>query len=187
MKDFLGITTYGMDILRRKASQVEKVDEELIMLIDKMFKTMINANGIGLAAPQVNLDRAIAIVDISDMDEGRDTKPFVMINPVIVEATGEDLMEEGCLSIPGVRAKVLRPERIVFKYKDLDMKDVKVEADRMLARVVQHEIDHLNGKLFIDYLSPAEKKKIREDLNKIKKGEIDPDYPLHINAKKNLL
>lgn len=187
MKDFLGITTYGMNILRKKTSPVEKVDEELIMLIDKMFKTMINANGIGLAAPQVNVDKSIAIVDISDMDEGRDTKPFVMLNPVILESQGEDLMEEGCLSIPGIRAKVLRPEKVIVKYNDLDMKEVKLEADKMLARVVQHEIDHLNGKLFIDYLSPAEKKKIHEDLNKIKKGEIDPDYPLHINAKKNLL
>ena len=170
-----------MDVLRKQTTPVKDVDENLIYFIERMFKTMDYANGIGLAAPQVNFDKSVAVIDISYHDEYKHIKPMVLINPVILETDGEDTMEEGCLSIPNVRFKVTRPERIFFKYYDLDMKEIRMEADELLARVVQHETDHLNGKLFIDYLTATEKSKIKDDLKKIKKGDIEPDYPLHIH------
>ena len=178
----LPITTFGMEILRKKTKPVTKVDVKLINLVENMFYTMDKASGIGLASPQINLDLSLAIIDISVLDDHKKEKPLVLINPEIIETYGEIEIEEGCLSIPDIRAEVLRPKEIFLKYFDFDLKEVKVEQKGFLSRVTQHEIDHLNGKLFIDYLSDEKKKEIRKFLAKIKKGKIDTDYPLLIHS-----
>lgn len=174
----LPITTYGMDILRKETKPVENIDTKIIELVDNMFYTMINANGIGLAAPQVNSDLAVCIVDISMIEEYKDIKPLILINPVILDSHGEIVKEEGCLSIPEVRAEIKRPDKIFVKFNDFNQNEVKMEISGYQARVVQHEIDHLHGKLFIDYLSKEELKEYKSQLRKIQKHKIATDYPL---------
>ncbi len=178
----LPITTFGMEILRKKTKPVTKVDSKLINLVESMFYTMDKASGIGLASPQVNLDMSLAIVDLSVLDDHKKEKPLVLINPEILETHGEIEIEEGCLSIPEIRAEVKRPDEIFLKYFDFDLNEVKVELKGFLSRVTQHEIDHLNGKLFIDYISDDKKREIKKLLAKIKKGKIDTDYPLLIHS-----
>lgn len=180
MHKLLPITTYGMDILRKKTKPLEDVDTNIIELIENMYNTMRHANGIGLAAPQVNLNLSLAIVDISVIEEYKNIKPVILVNPAIEESHGEMVFEEGCLSIPEVRAELTRPDKVFVKYNDLDMNEVKMEYDGLLSRVIQHEIDHLNGKLFVDYFSKEVKREYQKQLSDIKKGKIAPDYPLHI-------
>ncbi len=178
----LAITTYGMNILRKKTRKVSAVNDEMIDLVRNMFYTMDKASGIGLAAPQVNLNMSLAIIDLSGIDEYKDSKPLVLINPEIVESHGKEVLEEGCLSIPGVRGNIERAAEIHLRYNDFDMNEINTELSGFIARVAQHEIDHLNGKLFIDYLTEDEKKEIRKDLLHIKKGDIEIDYPLLIHS-----
>jgi peptide deformylase len=171
-----------MEILRKKTSPVEKTDAKLVTLIENMFYTMDNSYGIGLAAPQVNKSISVAVIDISGLEEHKKVKPMVLINPEILETHGEIILEEGCLSIPDIRAEVSRPSEIYLKYSDFDLNEIKVELKGFIARVTLHEIDHLNGKLFIDYISDEKKKEIKKLLAKIKKGKIFSDYPLHIHS-----
>lgn len=178
MPQQLPITTYGMDVLRKTTKPVKEIDNKLIELVDNMFYTMFNANGVGLAAPQVNSDLSLCIVDISFIDEYKNTKPLILINPEILETHGEATIEEGCLSIPDIRASLTRPDKIFLKYNDFEMNDVKIEIDGYLSRVAQHEIDHLHGKLFVDYINEEEFKKIKNKLRKIQKGKAETDYPL---------
>ncbi len=160
-----------------------------------MFETMNHANGIGLAANQVgSLDRVI-VIDISDVDDKKhegvgeaateaDVKPsvqekkLVLVNPEVVSSGGEWKMEEGCLSIPEIRDEVERAETIRVKYKDLDFIDNEIEASGLLARVLLHEIDHLNGILFIDRLGLVKRKLLRGRLNRIQKGQVTVSYPV---------
>ena len=174
----LPITTYGMDILRKEAMQIENIDAGIIKLVHDMHFTMVNAEGIGLAAPQVNVDKSLCVIDVSCIDDYKDFKPLTLINPVIFDNHGEITIEEGCLSIPEVRGNVTRPEKIFVKYHDFDLKELTLEADGMLARVIQHEIDHLHGKLFVDHLDEDELKKLKSALNKIKKHKVIPNYPI---------
>ena len=171
-----------MEILRKQTNPVTKVDNKLINLVQNMFYTMDRASGIGLAAPQVNLDISVAVVDISGLEEHKKEKPLVLINPEILESHGELSLEEGCLSIPEIRADVIRPNEIFLKYLDFDLNEIKISLKGFIARVTQHEIDHLNGKLFIDYLDEEKKKEIKKHLAKIKKGKIVTEYPLLIHA-----
>ncbi len=179
----LPITTFGMEILRKKTKPVTNVDAKLINLVENMFYTMDRASGIGLASPQVNLDVSLAIVDISVIDEHKKEKPLVLINPEILESHGEVEIEEGCLSIPDVRAIVSRPKKIYLKYSDFDLNEVKTEVSGFLSRVIQHEIDHLNGILFVDHLSDENKKVVKKQLALIRKGKVETDYPLYIHIK----
>ncbi|MEO8447075.1 MAG: peptide deformylase [bacterium] len=172
------ITTYGMDILKKKTKHISKVDASIINLVQNMFYTMDRAYGIGLAAPQINHGISLAVIDISAMEKHKKVKPIVLINPEIVDSHGEIEMEEGCLSIPDLRENILRPKEVHLKYNDFDLNEVTVELKGFIARVVQHEIDHLNGKLFIDYLSEERKKEIKKLLAKIRKGKIETDYPM---------
>ena len=172
-----------MEILRKKTKPVTKVDAKLITLVENMFYTMDRASGIGLASPQVNLDLSLAIVDISVLDEHKKEKPLVLINPEILDSHGEIEIEEGCLSIPDVRALVSRPKKIYLKYFDFDLNEVKTEVSGFFSRVIQHEIDHLNGILFVDHLSEDNKKVVKKQLAKIRKGKIETDYPLYIHIK----
>lgn len=182
MKKQLPITTYGMDILRKKTKPVTKIDSKFIDLVQNMFYTMDRASGIGIAAPQINLGISLAVIDISPMEEYKNEKPLILINPVISDSHGEDIQEEGCLSIPDVRGNVKRAKEVYLKYNDFDMNEISIELKGFIARVAQHEIDHLNGKLFIDYVTPEQKKEIKKQLSDIKNGRIETDYKLHIHS-----
>lgn len=176
---FLPVTMCGDKILRKKTAKVTEVDNETIELITNMFDTMRNANGIGLAANQVGADKSILIVDISLVEGYEQTKPLVLINPKITKYSDEkSVMEEGCLSIPDVREEVERPETITVTYQDTDLKEHTIDADNLLARVIQHEYDHLQGILFTDLVSDETKKRIKKPLKKIKKRKIEVDYPI---------
>jgi peptide deformylase len=184
MPDQLPITTYGMEILKKKTKPVKEINIELIRLVENMFYTMDNADGVGLAAPQVNENISLCVVDVSCLEEYKKAKPVTLINPVIVDKHGEVNKDEGCLSIPEVRGNVVRADKIFVKFNDFDMKEVTQEFDGFLARVIQHEIDHLNGVLFVDRLDEDEKKKIGAMLRKIKKNKITTSYPLYADLKK---
>ncbi len=155
-----------------------------IRLIQDMLETMHEANGIGLAASQVGVLKQLLVLDISGADDDKDPKPMAIINPEIVGEEGELEMEEGCLSIPDIRESVTRPETIRIRYNDASMKERELEADGLLARVIQHEMDHLNGVLFVDHLSAAKRTFLRNRLRKITKGEIDVDYDFVVEKKK---
>ncbi len=151
-----------------------------IRLIQDMFDTMHEASGIGLAANQIGELKRILVVDISDMESGKGTKPLAIINPEIIDEEGEWEMEEGCLSIPDIREKVTRSEKITVKYYDVNMKKVELEADGLLARVILHELDHLNGVLFTDHLTSTKKTLLRPKLKKIMKGHVETQYEVVI-------
>lgn len=174
----LPIYTYGFDVLRKKTKRLTKIDDKLIELVQNMFYTMGKANGIGLAAPQVGLDIALTVIDVSKVEGEEDKKPLTLINPKILEVHGNVIIEEGCLSLPNLRADIERPDKIYLEYQDLDLNYKKIELSGLLARVSQHEIDHLNGVLFIDHLNKEMKKKIKEHLNQIKEGGIQTSYIL---------
>jgi peptide deformylase len=151
--------------LRTVAKPVERFDEELRQLVEDMVETMYDAQGIGLAATQVNVHRRLLVLDVS---ENQDT-PRVYVNPEIIASTGEETCEEGCLSVPGVYAEVSRPERITVSAQDVDGQSFEEALDGMHAICVQHEIDHLDGKLFVDYLSPLKRRMVAKKLEKQRK------------------
>jgi peptide deformylase len=174
----LPIYTYGTKVLRKKARAVKHVDDEILSLIVNMFDTMRNANGIGLASTQVGQLNRVITVDISDPEEQNEFKPITLINPEVVSAEGLWMMEEGCLSIPDVRDAVDRPELVTVKFHDANFKENEIEVVGLLARVILHEIDHLNGVLFLDHLTAEQKQVHSETLNKIQRGEMNVDYPV---------
>lgn len=157
---------FGSDILRGSAEEVENIDDDVLSLIDSMFKIMYKNNGVGLAAPQINIPARIIVIDTQE----KKSSPVAVINPVIKEASDELCgFEEGCLSVPGIRADITRPAKVLVTGISPDGKEFQAEAEGLLARVFQHETDHLDGKLFIDYLEPYEKNELRHILKKIKK------------------
>lgn len=175
----LPVNVYGDQILREKVKPVENFDMELIQNISDMFETMRNADGIGLAANQVGLNKAIFVIDISVVEEFRDFQPMVFINPKIVEKSEETIiMEEGCLSLPGLHGEVERPLKIKIEYMDPDENQIVLEAEGYLARVIQHEYDHLMGVVFADRLVPGQKKRVQKDLLRIVKRDFEPNYPI---------
>lgn len=161
----LGIRVLGDPILRMDTAPVAEVNDELKRLIDDMFTTMYAAEGIGLAAPQVGRMERLAVVDV----EGA---RYALINPEIVAREGSARAEEGCLSIPDVFGEVERPQRITLRALDADGEPFELAADELLARCIQHEVDHLHGKLFLDYLSVFKRRSALSQWEKLKK-----DYP----------
>jgi peptide deformylase len=155
--------------LRKKAKPVDNVDNALRQLIDDMFETMYDAPGIGLAATQVDVHRRLLVADVSS----ENTEPWVLINPVILEQDGVEVTEEGCLSVPGYYEEVERAEHIKVRYLDRDGTEVESEFDGLLAVCVQHEMDHLEGKLFVDYLSEAKRQRIRKRLEKDRRHRLE--------------
>ena len=151
--------------LRNVAAPVEEITNEIKQLVDDMFDTMYAAPGIGLAATQVNVHQRIIVVDVSETHN----EPICLINPELVELTGTEQMEEGCLSVPGVFELVERADSIKVSAWDQDGKPFTLEADGLLAVCIQHEIDHLDGKLFVDYLSQLKRSRIRKKLQKSQK------------------
>jgi len=175
----LPITIYGNKILKQKAKPVKSISDDLIKKIKDMFDTMRNANGIGLAANQVGFTESFFVIDLKGVDGYEKFKPVVMINPQIILKSDEtEILEEGCLSLPGLRAEVERPRQIKVKFVDTDENEVEIEADDLFARVILHEYDHLIGKLIPDRVDAEIKKKLQEDLSKIKRKEIKIDYPI---------
>jgi peptide deformylase len=148
--------------LRNEARPVAAVDDSIRTLADDMLETMYAAPGIGLAATQVNVNKRVVVIDLSqDQDQ-----PLVLINPEIIEKHGVEEMEEGCLSVPGIYEKVERADRVRVRALDRDGRSTELDADGLLAVCIQHEIDHLDGKLFVDYLSQLKRQRIRKKLEK---------------------
>lgn len=158
----LPILHYPDPRLRNKATPVEHVDGAIKTLVSDMFETMYQAPGIGLAAPQVNVSRRVIVIDISEQRNA----PLCLINPEILEKEGVEQMEEGCLSVPGIYEPVQRAKRIKARALDRDGNRIEMTADDLLAVCIQHEIDHLDGKLFVDYLSPLKRNRIRKKVEK---------------------
>lgn len=172
------IITLPDPMLRRASAPVERVDDELRVLMDDMLETMYDAPGIGLAAVQIAVPRRLIVMDVSyrsaDEEGGeRPKEPICMVNPEIV-ASGDELRahEEGCLSIPEFYAEVERPGQITVRYVDRDGKQQEQEFEDILATVIQHEVDHLDGKLFIDYLSRLKRDRVIKKFVKAAKGEV---------------
>jgi len=163
----LEIRLYGDQVLRRRGESIEEITPEIRQLAEDMIETMYEAEGVGLAAPQIGRSIRLFVAD-GDFEEGGRT-PRVFINPEIIEADGKWKFEEGCLSIPGIRADVVRPERIVVRYLDIDGEVHEEEMHELWARVVQHETDHLDGKLFVDYLSPIKKSLLAKRLKDLER------------------
>ncbi|MFQ5705887.1 MAG: peptide deformylase [bacterium] len=161
----LPIIKYGNPILRVQTSPVAEITEEHRILVDDMIETMQEAEGVGLAAPQVAESIAVCIVDLGLIEEGAAPKAY--INPVILQVEGSESLEEGCLSIPDIREEVIRPQIIQVKYLDLYGTEHEEVCGGMLSRVLQHEIDHLNGVLFIDRISSIKRKLLAKKLKRI--------------------
>ena len=159
----LHILRFPDERLRTKASPVAQVDDALRTLIDDMFETMYEAPGIGLAATQVNVHQRLMVVDVSD----EKNEPLVFINPELIDHSGMEEMDEGCLSVPGVYEPVQRAEWIKVKALNKHGDEFEMEAEDLLAVCIQHEMDHLEGKLFVDYLSEMKRNRIRKKLEKL--------------------
>ena len=163
----LDVLRFPDERLRKIATPIEKITSDLEHIIEDMFESMYLEEGIGLAATQVNIHKRLVVVDTS---ENRD-QPMVFINPELLEKRGETGIEEGCLSVPECRAFVPRAEWIKVRALDRHGEPFEIEADGLLAICLQHEMDHLVGKLFVDYLSPLKRQRIRQKLEKLARNE----------------
>ncbi len=181
------ITVYGDPILRKKAEPVDKNLEGLNEVIENMWETMYYSDGVGLAAPQVGKSIRIFILDASSgADEEPELEGFkkVFINPQIIEKSGDEwVMNEGCLSLPEIREDVVRPDVVRIKYFDENFNEHDEVFKGFAGRIIQHEYDHLEGVLFVDYLSPLRKRLLKGKLNSIARGKITPHYKIKVPAK----
>lgn len=165
---------------------MEEMPDDLQELVDNMFETMRNASGVGLAAPQIGRSERLFVVDVKAVMDGEDDQPpepapgpMVFINPVVTPLDGPQVeYEEGCLSIPEIRENVLRPEAVAVEYLDRDLKPAHIEASGLLARVIQHEFDHLDGVMFVDRISPLKRRLLKRRLREMSRGEVTADYPI---------
>ncbi len=163
----LTVLHYPDPNLRKKALPVKKVDNNIRNLASDMLETMYQERGIGLAATQVNVQKRVVVIDLSETGDS----PMYLINPEILAKEGVEQMREGCLSVPDYFDLVERAEKIKYRYLDLEGKVIEDETDGLLAVCIQHEIDHLNGKLFIDYLSPLKQQRLRKKITKVAKQQ----------------
>jgi peptide deformylase len=160
----LKVRAYPDPVLAIRSKPVQTIDRRLRQLVDEMFETMYEEHGVGLAAPQVGESLRLCVVNCSGESDGE----LVLVNPVVVETAGKDVAsEEGCLSVPGIRTNVIRPERVKVRAFDLTGQELEIDADDLEARCLQHEIDHLNGQLFIQRLSEASRMAIRRQIRKL--------------------
>ncbi len=167
------ILIYGNPLLHEKAASVEIITEDIQEFIDDMFETMFHARGIGLAATQLGILKSVIVIDLPREDDQEENgRMLVMINLEILDRQGICSFEEGCLSIPGINGDVDRSEVITIRFLDRDGNSVEMECDEMLARVIQHEYDHLQGILFVQHLKPAVQKKLNPQLRQIAKGVL---------------
>ncbi|MEP1035452.1 peptide deformylase [Ekhidna sp.] len=176
------IVLYGDPVLKKKAKEVTEGDESVTEFVESMYETMYAAQGVGLAAPQVGESLRVFVVDTTPMEEDEENGiKQAFINPIMIEEIGEEwAFEEGCLSIPGVRADVNRKPQIKIEYFDENWELHEETFDGMKARVIQHEYDHIEGKLFTDYLTPFKKRLIKGKLANISKGKTDAEYRVKI-------
>ncbi|MEE9423570.1 MAG: peptide deformylase [Methylococcales bacterium] len=158
----LHILEYPDRRLRKKAVAVDRVDDAIRRTVDDLFETMYDAPGVGLAATQVNIHKRILVIDVSD----EKNEPLCLINPKIIETEGLAESEEGCLSVPGIFEMVERPEKVIIRALGKDGEPFEMAADDLLATCIQHEIDHLEGKVFVDYLSTYKQQRIKKKLEK---------------------
>ncbi|MGV3657887.1 MAG: peptide deformylase [Chitinophagaceae bacterium] len=185
----LPIVAYGHPILRKVAKDIDETYTDLPKLLEDMWETMYGSNGVGLAAPQINRDIRLFVMDSAqifanrDKDDDEDEYPDapgikqVFINPKVVELGGDDwAYNEGCLSIPKIREDIYRAEEVTIEYQDEKFKKHTKTFDGITARIILHEYDHLEGKLFIDYLSPLKRKLMKRKLDSITKGDVAVDY-----------
>lgn len=162
------IVYYGDPVLREKTEKITEIDREIKDLVRDMIATLKDAGGLGLAAPQVGASKRVFIIDLTSIDLTESVKVF--INPkILYTSENEVIMEEGCLSFPGIYQRIQRPEVVRVKATDLEGKEFTLEASGMLARAIQHENDHLNGVLYIDHFSPLSKALVKGKLNKLRK------------------
>lgn len=189
----LPIIAYGDPVLRKRAKDIEPSSLDVKTLSDNMFETMYAASGVGLAAPQIGQSVRLFVVDGEPLNEDEPEEDIdktligfkkVFINPEIIEEAGDDwAFEEGCLSIPGIRGEVVRPEIVVIRYFDTDWNQHEEEYEGMAARIIQHEYDHLDGKLFTDYLPSLRRTLIKKKLTDISKGKTDAEYKMKFPSK----
>ena len=164
----LEIVKYGDPVLRKKTEPITKITDDVIQLAEDMLETMYAAPGVGLAGPQVGISLQICVIDI--VPEGK-REPIVLINPKVLSGEDKVELEEGCLSFPKIYEKVKRWNKVQVEYTDLKGKLNKVEVEGFLAKAFQHEIDHLNGKVFIDYLPAWKRKIVEKEIKRRKKGK----------------
>lgn len=164
----LDILRYPDPRLRHRAAPVARVDDQIRRLVDDMLETMYDAPGIGLAATQVSVAKRVVVIDVSEQHDS----PLCLINPEITEREGAVEMEEGCLSVPGIYDTVQRAERIKLRALDREGKPYELDAESLLAVCVQHEIDHLDGKLFIDYLSQLKRQRIKKKADRLQRQTL---------------
>lgn len=180
------IVMYGDPVLRQKAKDIEP-GTDIRQLVEDMFETMHAASGVGLAAPQIGKSIRLFVVDGSVMEDepGMETFKMAFVNPVMIEELGNNWdYEEGCLSIPNIREKVSRKERLRIKYLDENWNEHEETFDGMKARIIQHEYDHIEGKMFVDYLTPLKKRLLKGKLSDISKGKVDTEYRILAPLKK---
>lgn len=147
----------GDEVLRKKSRKIEVIDEKIKQLVQDMIETMHKSNGVGLAAPQVGILKRVVVIDLYD-DKG----PIVLINPEILQEKGEQEVEEGCLSFPNQFGKIIRPAEVTVKALDIDGKEIKIKAKELLAEAISHEVDHLEGILFVDKIIPGTLETVKE-------------------------
>jgi peptide deformylase len=180
----LPVTVYGDPVLRKVAEPIGPDYPDLPALLENLWETMYFADGVGLAAPQVGLSIRIFVIDASagaDEDPSLEGLKKTFINPEMVSLDGDDWsMEEGCLSLPDIHENVTRPETVRIRYVDENFTEHEEEYSGFMARVIQHEYDHLEGKLFVDYLAPLKRKLLRGRLNDITKGKVKTHYKIRI-------
>ncbi|MBB5055778.1 peptide deformylase [Granulicella aggregans] len=162
------VVKYPDPVLAKRGEEVTVFDAALKTLVNEMFESMYIAQGIGLAAPQINISKRITVIDVSFKKNPKDK--IVLINPEIVDRTGKQLEEEGCLSLPDIREKVSRAEWVKVRAQDADGKTFEIEGTELLGRCMQHEIDHLNGVLFIDHLSRLKRELVLRKIKKMQKN-----------------
>jgi len=180
------IIMYGDPVLRQKAKEIEH-GTDMKPMIDDMFETMHNANGIGLAAPQIGKSIRLFVVDGTIMDDEPGMADFkkVFINPMIVEENGTPWeYEEGCLSIPNIREKISRLDKLKIRYHDENWIPQEEKYEGLKARIIQHEYDHIEGKMFVDYLTPLRKRLLKGKLADISKGKVETEYRINAPLKK---
>lgn len=183
------ITAYGDPVLRTKAKDIPQDYPDLKKLVSDMYDTMYHAHGVGLAAPQIGKPLRLFIIDSAPFEEDEEKKKLAVkkafINPQIIEEHGAEwAFEEGCLSIPGIREDVFRPENVIIRYYDEDWNQYEEAYNGLVARIIQHEYDHIEGILFTDHLSGFRKRLIKGKLTKISKGEVDADYAMRFHGKR---
>lgn len=164
----LEVRLLGDPVLRSEAEPVETIDADLRRLAADMFETMYAEEGVGLAAPQIGILKRLIVID----PQADDVRPFALVNPAVIEMSEDtERSEEGCLSVPGLKELVERPVRVIVEGTDLDGQSVRIEAEGLLGRILQHEVDHLNGVLFLDRVSPLKRRMLLRKWEKVRPAQ----------------